>query len=172
MHLSQVVSVVLRLFAIRWLYTGVSVGASSFFITRGATGYDLLSFVVMMIFPVCLIALAFIMWWFAPALSRFLIAGPDPVIFGGALKREDLFSAGILVVGFWLALTNLGSAFTWTHHLLVTKQFSAAASGNEFTDVYQGFQYILPCVGGFLLAFKATAIGTKLARLGPLKEES
>jgi hypothetical protein len=172
MHLSQVIAVVLRLFAIRWVYTGVSVGASSFFITRGATGYDLLSFVLMMIFPVCLVAFGFLMWWFAPALSRFLLAGPDPVIFGGALKREDLFAAAALVVGSWLALTNLGSAFTWTHHLLVTNQFSAAASGDEFTDVYKGFQYIIPCVGGLLLAIKATAIGTKLARVGPLKEDS
>jgi hypothetical protein len=172
MHLSQVISVVLRLFAIRWLYNGITIAASHFFLFEGLIESHLLSFVGTLLFPVCLIAMAFIMWWFAPALSRFLIAGPDPIVFGGALKREDLFSAGVLVVGSWLALTNLGSAFTWTHHLMVTKQFSAAASGGESPDIYQGFQYILAFIGGLLLAIKATSIGTKLARLGPLKEEA
>jgi len=167
MPVSQIIGVVLRLVAIRWLFEGFSLGMTDAGVAMSRPSYSLALSAVIFLMPVCLIAMAFLLWWFAAWLGRIVVGASDPVLLTGSITREDLFAIGILVMGLWVALTNVGNAFSWMHYLVLAKDGQRLAQGGN--TLYQAIQTIVPCVAGLLLALNAVSLGRRLARVGPAR---
>jgi hypothetical protein len=167
MKASIIVTIVLRLFAIQWVVTGV-VGL------LGVLGYSttfpvgsearVVYWFQMLVVPVCYIFLALAAWFFAALIAKCVVPNSDPELGMVSVSARDLYGLGILVVGITAFLSHLAPMLNWVHYLVLNRAGEALMQGRNGLSFYDVTKEAIPCIGGALLAIASPKIGARLAR--------
>ena len=173
MKSSTIVTIVLRLFAIQWVVTGV-VGV------LGILGYStafpsdsearVVYWLQMLAGPVCYIFLASAAWFFALLVAKRVVPISDPELGMVSVSARDLYGLGILVVGITAFLTHLAPMLNWVHYLVINRAGDALMRGRNGLSFYDVTKEMIPCIGGAILAFSSPKIGSRLARAEKIQE--
>ncbi|MEO7098195.1 MAG: hypothetical protein ABI162_02455 [Luteolibacter sp.] len=168
MRLSLATFVVLRLFAINWMLTGVIALISSaetiqrFF---GAIGNNEYSYAfATLLLPAAYLIMAFLAWFFAACLSKKITGGMDPTIGVTEISAEDLFTLGILVLGLTTCLTHLAPTINLIHYRISHPTGNAMTRARDGITIYQVTSHIIPCLAGLALAILSPKMGQRVAR--------
>ena len=119
MPLSSIVVIVIRLFAVNWLVTGVSLLASA---ATTPLPHERQSFAVLIPYalPVLFFVLAAGSWLLAPFISRLVSRGVDASVSVGSLSRSDLYSFAFVFLGLFFILSSLADVINWIHYFTVS----------------------------------------------------
>ena len=159
MPLSNIVTVVLRLFAIQM--AGQSLPMALSFATAAVKEgshppHYWLAFVV----PVALLVFALLEWCLAPLIARLVTRNHDAEVALGTLSRLDLYSFAFVFLGLYFILTSIAPALNWLHYYLRTSAVgSQAESQRSFYDLAS---YLVTLIAGILTLVPARRWARKL----------
>jgi hypothetical protein len=141
MPLSSIVVIVIRLFALNWVFTAVplflSAEATLLFRDRNVRA-------VLMLYlpPVLLLILAAVLWMLACAIARLVSRDVDTTVSIGSLSRSDLYSFAFVFLGLFFILSSFGDVINWLHY------FATASREDPRHDarVQNLYQLTQPCL--------------------------
>jgi hypothetical protein len=170
MHLSSIVIVVVRLFAIYWAVTALIsfaalAGTWSFV---DANGWHL---VVQLVMPVVYLLLAIIAWFFSSVVTRKVIHNHDPMLALMDIRLPHFYSMGFLIVGLTLFLNHVGSMFQWVHWLAVKKSGDMLMYGAADYQISELSSHFVPGLLGLLITFQSPRFGRLMAEKSKREEE-
>jgi hypothetical protein len=115
MPLSSIVVIVIRLFALNWLLTVVSL------LLRAATtplphGDRLSAALILYAAPVLLLIFAAGLWILTPAIARLVSRGVDTTVSMGSLSLSDLYSFAFVFLGLFFILSSFADVINWIHY--------------------------------------------------------
>jgi hypothetical protein len=158
MPLSSIVVIVLRLFALNWLFNAVPLLLSA---AATPLPHERHLFAVLMPYAPAVLFLIFAagLWILAPALARLVSRGVDTSVSIGSLSRSDLYSFAFVFLGLFFMLSSFADAINWIHYLgTVSRQ-------DPTRDPHYLYQLTRPCltfVAGLISLFGARRWTKKL----------
>jgi hypothetical protein len=115
MPLSSIVVIVIRLFALNWLFTAVPLLLSA--ATTSLHHERPLPAVLMLYAPaVLLLIFAPGLWILTPAIARLVSRGVDTSVSIGSLSRSDLYSFAFVFLGLFFILSSFADVINWIHY--------------------------------------------------------
>jgi hypothetical protein len=145
MPLSNIVSVVLRLFAIQMI--GQSVGmALSFAASFAKESHNRPDHWVVYRAPAALLAFAFLEWWLAPTISRLVTRHHDAEVALGTLSPLDLYSFAFVFLGLYFILSSVPPTLTWLHYPL--SRSAIGSTGESQSSFYRLASPLLSLIAG------------------------
>lgn len=170
MHLSSIVVVVVRLFAIYWAVSALIAlaGTAGIFRFAGDTVWHL---VTQLVLPAFYLLLAIIAWFFTGAVTRKVIQNHDPVVPMMDIRLSHFYSMGFLIVGLSMFLSNVGLMFQWVHWLAVNKAGDMLLNGSENNQISAGADYLIPGLLGLFIAFQSPRFGRLMAKKSQREED-
>ncbi|CAN5401404.1 hypothetical protein BH09VER1_BH09VER1_09140 [soil metagenome] len=164
MPLSTIVVIVLRLFALNWLFYDVYLWAVA---VQSSLSDPRSPFLVVAGFaPSFLLLLAIVLLWIlAPRISRLVSPGVDPSVAFSDLTRYDLYCFGFVFLGLYFILSSFAEVINWTHY------FATVAHNGGMPDpelqrqsFYQLTRPALTFVGGLVSLLGASRWAKRLVR--------
>jgi hypothetical protein len=147
MPLSNIVIVVLRLFAIQMVGQSFHM-ALSFAASNAKHNFHPPHYWIAYLVPVALLVFALFEWWLAPVIARLVTRHHDGEVAVGALSRLDLYSFAFVFLGLYFILTSIAPALNWLHYFLTT---SAVGSQSESqSSFYNLASYLVTLTAGVL----------------------
>jgi hypothetical protein len=115
MPLNSIVVIVIRLFALNWLFSALPLLVSA--ATTPLPHERHLSIVLMPYAPaVLLLIFAAGLWILTPAIARFVSRGVDTTVNIGGLSRSDLYNFAFVFLGLFFMLSSFADAINWIHY--------------------------------------------------------
>jgi hypothetical protein len=115
MPLSNIVVIVVRLFALNWLLTAIPL-----FLSAAATPLlrdrSVATVLVPYVAPLLLLILATVLWTLALAIARLVSRGVDTTVSIGSLSRADLYSFAFVFLGLFFILSSFADVINWVHY--------------------------------------------------------
>ncbi len=140
MPLSSIVVIVVRLFAINWLFTSIPMFLSD--AVKGARERDRV--VAMLHYTPALVLLigAAALWILSPVIARLVSRGADTSVSIGSLSRSDLYSFAFVFLGLYFVLSSFADVINWIHY------FATVPSGKSIYEprVYNLYSLTRPCL--------------------------
>src|SRR4051794_12124767 len=114
MPLSNIVVIVLRLFAIQMFVqsVGLAFSVAGRVAYAGAWPRSYFNYLP----AVALFVVAYLEWLLAPAISRLVTRKHDSTVSIGGLSREDLYCFAFVFLGLYFILVSIGSTVNWLHY--------------------------------------------------------
>jgi hypothetical protein len=170
MKVITVTVIVLRLFALYWAFMGLI----TTFVSVLATGpslqlmlkTDVWKWLQVFLPLLVYFGLAGVTWVCAGALARRLVPNSD-FQFHLQVEARDLYGLGILIVGLSTFLTHLAGALNWVHYLIANRAGEDLVGGKSGSSLYAVSKEVIPCMVGAALAFGASRLGARLAKVPP-----
>jgi hypothetical protein len=147
MPLSSIVVILIRLFALNWLLTSLSLLLSA---AGNSVAYGLMPYVP----GAVLLVVTVVLWVFARAIARIVSSGVDASVSVGSLTRSDLYSFAFVFIGLFFVLSSFADVINWVHY------FTTVSHENPRHDprVQSFYQLTRPCLTlalGLILLFGA-----------------
>ena len=148
MPLSSIVVIVLRLFALYWLFDALPRFASAAMTPLGRERS--LSSVLAPYAPaVLLVIFATGLWILARAIGRLVSRGVDASVSIGGLTRADLYSFAFVFLGLYFILSSFADVINWIHYF-VTVSHNDPAHNPHVENLYQLTRPCLTFVAGLV----------------------
>jgi hypothetical protein len=159
MPLSNIVTVVLRLFAIQMV--GQSIGmALSFAASAVRESHHYPLYWLAFFAPVAGLVFALLEWCLAPAIARWVTRNHDAEVALGTLSRLDLYSFAFVFLGLYFILISIAPALNWLHYYL---GISTAGSQSESqSSFYTLASYLVTLTAGLVALLAARRWARKL----------
>jgi len=159
MPASSIAQILLRLFALNWLLTGVIQIAS----TTALAGQ--VPFLFYTLAPSLVhIAAAAVFWFVAPRISRLLARRNDGEFTLAGVTERQLYSTAFLALGLYFALNSFANVFSWIHFFAISKSPDYGFHHEEAPSYYQLTEGLMTLVAGVVLVVTARTWAAKLAR--------
>jgi hypothetical protein len=159
MPISSIAQVLLRLFALGWMITGViqfvslvlfgSIGGSSLFAVAPGLVY---------------IVAGLIFWFLAPWISRLLAKGSDGEMTLEGVTEVTLFGAVLLGLGMYFVLSSFAVVISWVHFFTINKSPDYGFHQESGPSYYDLSEAVLMLAAGVALVFTARKFAAKLCR--------
>lgn len=94
---------------------------------------------------------AFLLWFFALPIARFVTRGISQEISFGAMSLVDCYSIAFMAVGLWYFVSQLAEVLNWSHYLLKAAASHAGGSWKDDVKWYRVTQAFIPFVVGIIL---------------------
>jgi hypothetical protein len=164
MPLSNIVTVVLRLFAIQMFVQSLSltfsVAATFAYAVSWPGGY------YFRYLPgVALFVLAFLEWLLAPVISRLVTRKFDSVVSIGGLSREDLYCFAFVFLGLYFVLVSVAPTVNWFHYFLTVTSEAAGPYQQARKSFYDLSSHLITLLAGFFVLLRARQCAQKLLRM-------
>lgn len=161
---SHIVAIALRLFAIWWMVTGVLYLVSSIgTISTLRLSHDWVYLLTTLIIPTTYGLIAFLSWIFAGKIAVKVTGHPDPVAPTVSFARSDLYGFGLLAVGLFYFLANLGDTIASLYLLALYRGPDPATLDPRNSPLHALVMNLLPCLAGIGIALCSPALGRKIA---------
>jgi hypothetical protein len=147
MPLSNIVLVVLRLFAIQMVGRSFNM-ALSFAAEEAKRGSHAPHYWIAYLLPIALLVFAVLEWWLAPMIGRLVTRHHDGEVAVGALSRVDLYSFAFVFLGLYFILTSIAPALNWLHYFLRTSAVGSQAESQS--SFYELASYVVTLAAGVL----------------------
>jgi hypothetical protein len=134
MPLSSIVVIVIRLFALNWLLTSVSLLLST---SQNPSAYGLMPYVP----GVALLVVVAVLWILARAIARVVSRGIDANVSIGNLSRFDLYSFAFVFLGLFFILSSFADVINWVHYFTVSGE-----DPRRDPRVHSLYQLTRPCL--------------------------
>jgi hypothetical protein len=159
MPLSNIVTVVLRLFAIQIVGQSINM-ALSFAAGAVKDRYHPPHYWLAFLAPVAGLVFALLEWCLAPVIARWVTRNHDAEVSVGTLSRLDLYSFAFVFLGLYFILTSVAPALNWLHYYLgVSTVGSQSESQSSF---YTLASYLVTLTAGLLALLPARRWARKL----------
>lgn len=159
---SSIAQILLRLFALNWLLTGLVQVASVAF-TFGQSHFSLFYLAPGVVYFVAGLGV----WMISPKLTRFLVRPNDGEFNLNGVTEQQLYAAVFLGLGLYFTLTSFGGAFGWMHFLVVNESLSDGFDKTKRPSYYDMSETMMTLAAGLFLAFSCKTWARKLARKLP-----
>lgn len=168
MPLSSIVTIVLRLFAIRWIVQGVvslcSV-AREFFNSWGPMSYS--HFYV----PLSYIVVALLLFMWSHVVARVVTPRTNSEVTLGTLTQYDLYCFAFTFLGLYSALNSFADTLNWIHYFVVGAREPIERNALSARNFYEfTHQLVTLLAGGAFLLF-APRCARKLTALQKRQEQ-
>ena len=162
MPLTNIVTIVLRLFSLSWLVqaivSAVGIAAATapygsaspipWYLNYGAAG----AYFVM----------AVAVWLNSPLVSRIVTPRPDTTVSIGGLTRYDLYCFAFVFIGLYFILSSIGSAINWIHYYAASAKNAPQNDPERISAFYQLTQALVPLLAGVTSIAMASRLAKKL----------
>jgi hypothetical protein len=135
MPLSSIVVIVLRLFALYWLFDALPLFASAAMTPLGHE-HQLSRLLAPYAPPVLLVIFAIGLWIFARTIARLVSRGVDTSVSICGLSRADLYSFAFVFLGLYFILSSFGDVVNWIHYF-ATVSHNDPARNPRVENLYQ-----------------------------------
>jgi hypothetical protein len=161
MPLADIVTVVIRLFAIQTLVQAVGLLASATASVRFSSPRPEY---VAYIPPAALLIIAIVEWALAAPIGRVVTRGHNPAVQLGTLSRQDLYTFAFVFLGLYFVLVSIAPTITWLHYYLI---WSGHAGGDEMVQksFYDLARHVITFAAGLLTLLPARKWSDKLMGL-------
>jgi hypothetical protein len=163
MPLSNIVIVVLRLFAIQMFVQGLSLtfSVAATLVGAGTWPRGYFSYLPAVAFFV----LAFLEWLLAPAISRLVTRTHDSVVSIGGLSREDLYCFAFVFLGLYFVLVSIAPTLNWLHYFFTVSSEAAGPHPQARKSFYDLSSHLITLVAGLVALLRARQCAQKLLRI-------
>jgi hypothetical protein len=159
MPLSNIVTVVLRLFAIQMVGQSINM-ALSFAAADAKQRFHPPHYWLAYLVPVAGLVFALLEWCLAPVIARLVTRNRDAEVALGMLSRLDLYSFAFVFLGLYFILTSIAPALDWLHYYL---GISAVGSQSESqSSFYTLASYLVTLTAGLVALLAARRWARKL----------
>lgn len=163
----MVVAIVLRLFAIYWLASGLASLLTALGSLAGFGHLGWMNYGVVLLMPVAYLLLALVTWIFAGRIAEKVTGASDPALPVAAISRGDLYGFGLLITGLWFFLSHLGAAPTGLHQLAMYRGIDPMLLDGAESPIHVALRSIVPCMVGMTVAICSPALGRKIVAKAP-----
>jgi hypothetical protein len=163
----MVVAIILRLFAIYWLVSGLVSLLTALGSLAGFGHLGWMSFGLVLLMPVAYLLLSLVTWIFAGRIAEKVTGASDPALPVAAISRGDLYGFGLLVTGLWYFLSHLGSALVGLHQLALHRGIDPMLLDGAGSPVHAALRSLVPCLAGMTVALCSPALGRKIVAKAP-----
>lgn len=160
MPASTIASILLRLFALNYLLSGVLELTKALYLTEGPVA----GVFQIAILSVIQIILGVVCWWVAPKFSRVLAGQNDEHVRLTGVTEEQLYATMFLGLGLWFALSSFAVVFNWIHYFAVNRSASQETSSREEANLYGFMESLLTFAAGLTLVFTCKTWAAKVSR--------
>ncbi|MEZ5325730.1 MAG: hypothetical protein R3F19_11790 [Verrucomicrobiales bacterium] len=133
MPVSTIAQILLRLFALNWMLSGLIQ------IISAASQWEWFS-ISSLAMPVLYIVAGATIWYFAPSISRLIARGSDGEFNLQGVTERQLFATAFVSLGLYFALNSFGNAFNWIHYFAMSE---GPDEGGRQTQTQEGSFYVL-----------------------------
>jgi hypothetical protein len=148
MPLGSIVVIVLRLFALYWLFGALPLFASATMTSLGRE-HQLSILLAPYALAVPLVVFATGLWILARAIARLVSRGVDTTVSIGGLTRADLYSFALVFLGLYFILSSFGDVVNWIHYF-ATVSHNDPAHNPHVENLYQLTRPCLTLVAGLV----------------------
>ena len=166
-HISSVIAVLLRLTAIYWLVAAVVavIGSLGAIIIPWISGYgNPMNTILFLALPGSYTGMAAAAWFAASKIATLVVAGSDPEIHIREVTSADLYTLGLLVIGAYFFILNLGGMINWSHYLILNRAGEELMRNQGSLSLYEVSSVVIQCVVGAALAVMSPKLGQRLVR--------
>jgi hypothetical protein len=119
MPLSNIVVIVMRLFALNWFVSALPLLLSA---ATPPLPHERSMFALLMPYApgVLLLVFAVGLWILASAIARFVSRGVNTTVSVGSLSRSDLYSFAFVFLGLFFILSSFADVINWIHYFTVS----------------------------------------------------
>jgi hypothetical protein len=139
MPLSSIVVIVIRLFALNWLFTAVPL-----LLSAAATPLPHERRLSVVLTPYApgglLLIFAAGLWILTPAIARLVSRGVDTSVSIGSLSRSDLYSFAFVFLGLFFILSSFADVINWIHYFATGSHSTPDPRAQNF------YQLTRPCL--------------------------
>ncbi len=160
MPASTIAAILLRLFALNYMLSGVLEAIKAFYLTGGS----LTGVVQIASISAVQIILGVVCWWVAPRFSRVLAGQSNEQAKLAGVTEEQLYATTFLGLGLWFALSSFAAVFNWIHYFAVDRSKVQGSSTGEETTLYGFMESLLTLSAGLVLIFTCKTWAAKVAR--------
>ena len=159
MHASNIVAILTRLLAIKFLMDGI---AAFFVLLRrsAANSTSAGAYLLVGFYFLC----GLFLWVCALWLGRVLTRGCEPKLDTGHLTLPDLYSVAFVCVGLYYCVGSFGFVLTWLHFALTQSSSEAALTPKQQENFYNLFQTISSFLIGLILVLRARRLSARLLK--------
>ncbi len=135
MPLSSIVVIVIRLFALNWLFSALPWLASA---ASTPLPYERRLLVVLAPYvpAVLLLILAAGLWILTPSIARLVSRNVDTSVSIGGLSRADLYSFAFVFLGLYFILSSFADVINWIHYFIKVSHRDPARDPHD-ENLYQ-----------------------------------
>jgi hypothetical protein len=139
MPLSSIVVIVIRLFALNWLFCALPLLASAA-MTPLAPERRFLAVLMPYLPAMLLVIFAVGLWILTPVIVRIVSRGVDTSVSIGGLSRADLYSFAFVFLGLYFILSSFAEVINWIHY------FATASHSTPDPRAENFYQLTRPCL--------------------------
>jgi len=162
--LRDIVTVIIRLFAINFAFYTFNILYSTVFRPHlGASFHTPLSILDMLV-PVIYLIVIYWIWTLAGWVARCVTKGHDAALSATQLTLLDLYSFGFLLIGLSVAIENIGPTLTWLHYSLMKSGGEGRLNEQQQSNFYTLFSYLVKLIVGFALIVNGRRLAARLMR--------
>src|SRR5688572_3340987 len=148
MPLSSIVVIVIRLFALNWLFTAIPL-----LLSAAATPLPHERHLSVVLTPYApgglLLIFATGLWILTPTIARFVSRGVDTSVNMGGLSRSDLYSFAFVFLGLFFILSSFADVINWIHYFATVSR-EDPRSDPRVQNLYQVTQPFLTLALGLV----------------------
>jgi hypothetical protein len=148
MPLSSIVVIVIRLFALNWLFSALPLFASAA-MTPLPPERRLPAALVPYLPAVLLVIFAAGLWILTPGIARLVSRGADTSVNIGGLSRADLYSFAFVFLGLYFILSSFADVVNWIHYF-ATVSHNDPIRNPRVENLYQLTRPCLTFVAGMV----------------------
>ena len=160
MPISNIVTIVLRLFAIQMLVQALSLAleVTASFALRGGSSRNYFNYLT----PAALLVLAVLEWLLAPGISRLVTRNHNSELSTGGLSREDIYAFAFVFLGLYFILVSIAPSLNWLHYLFSVEGRSTGQTAEGRKSFYDLASHLITLIAGFMSLLPANRWARRL----------
>lgn len=163
MPASSIAQILFRIFALKWVMSGVFRTFPNIYLSWG-NGFDFLHLVPSLAY----LLMGVLVWWISPWLARMAARGNDREFNLHGVTLEHLYATALMALGVYFTLSHIASTLEWIHYFTINRNNPEA---EDATNQYEFYIDLATTVMGITLVCAARNLAAKLCVERPAVEQ-
>lgn len=159
MPVSSIAQILLRLFALNWLFSGLIHSVTIIYVAKlgGSIFYSIYG-------PLIYLCGGVVLWIAAPRISSLLAKDNDGNATLNGVSEQILYSTVFLGLGLYFALRSFANVFSWIHYFAINRSMDFGFEMQQGRSYYDLFENVMTLCIGVALILSAKTWAKKMCQ--------